>query len=418
MGIRVQHGAPLSAWGGIASGIGQGQANAQQNALAEERARFLLGFRENQRQFDVRTEMDAARLWNSQRNYNQQLAQQDLQQRRLLADRAAEREQSLIENQMRQQYALAEQQAQQDFQSALYGEKALTEQASDEIGRLRKMKFNPEGQRLFTDMASKLRQIQGRKDIRPGVRNQFIGQWFDELERLGLDSYEEHEPTVEEQFYKSIQPLQGQVVEPGQPLPPGKYRQITGVRNGVPTWDEFEVSSPEAPVTNAEKWKRDAVEVSPGVFAVPDSDGGWKVEDLRESSSPQRVDVNDPGSAAFKMKLYNEALSNLRANYSADARDNKGAFNPKPADIQAEMARMQEAMGVGAEQEAQAPQQPVSPSPYSPGANILQQNMPEASQVRIPRSPDEIRLYSPGTVFHWNGQTARIESDGSVTVLG
>jgi hypothetical protein len=36
--------------------------------------------------------------------------------------------------------------------------------------------------------------------------------------------------------------------------------------------------------------------------------------------------------------------------------------------------------------------------------------------VLEPKSPEEIRTYKPGAVFRWNGQTARLEADGTVTV--
>ena len=245
MAINVRHDQGPASLAGIATAVGQGQAATRNAALDEERSRFLLGLRENQRQFDVNTALRVRAEDMSQRRYNADLAMQDGRQQAIAANAAMNRQAQLAKQQMQEEYDLYSQQQEQQFEWAAQAAKPLDEQVTDTLKSVQQMKLNPEGQRIRNEKMGRLREVQGlRGQVRPDVYNQLLAQAMDDFEQASLDAYVEQEPSAAEKVYNGLVPLQGQTIVPGQPLPPGKYRSLKGTRNGVDTWETIDIPEP------------------------------------------------------------------------------------------------------------------------------------------------------------------------------
>lgn len=247
MPIVVNHGDPtLQAQ--MAVQAGQGQHNKEQERFQLQRDATLRDFQERQRQFNVNTQMA-----------QEQMAMRDLEGRRAnearqieAAQQSAALEQQFANQQLNREYDLLgrqagfqQQMAVQQNQWAAQSAQFLDEQIGEQMKGLRKMELDPEGQRIFNELAGKHSVVKGQRgQLMPQQYAQLQQALMDDLQAAGLEQYEIKEPTAEEMFRKSLTRVDGMpVAAPGQPLFPGTYMQ-SGMRNGVPTFEKFTVPDP------------------------------------------------------------------------------------------------------------------------------------------------------------------------------
>lgn len=271
MSIVVQHSTPPPA--GLAAAVGQSLSGSKQAAQDEERLRFLLGARERRREVDINAALRLRGQDIEQQQYQQNLARQNAAQQSLLANQEANRQAQLYSQQMREEYDMAQQQQEQMFQYAVDSAKSVDEQVQDTVKASQQMKLNPEGQRILNEMMGKLRDIREYQGgTRPGVYSSLLNQWLDKYNSIGIDAYEVQEPSAAEKVYNNLVPLQGQQIQPGQPLPPGTYRSLKGVRNGVESWETITIPEPVSP-TFAQDVKKNTSPAPDGGFFMRQPDG-------------------------------------------------------------------------------------------------------------------------------------------------
>lgn len=249
MPIVVDHssGLPLAAQFGAS--IGQASAIGQQQEADDQRTRFLLGMvqnqnqlQEQQRQFNVSTSLHAAEDAAQQYRYGQQLVQQQYAQQAQLASQEMARQEDYARRMMHEQALGARQLQQQQFQNAYRGALSQEQQLNQAVKDAQKMKLTPEGQRVLGDWIGKVRKLQAARDsINPAPYQQLMGKAMSEYADLGLQDYQQQQPTPDQMAYQSLWGAEGQKIVPGQPLAPGKYWRLKGMRNGVPTWEDFDV---------------------------------------------------------------------------------------------------------------------------------------------------------------------------------
>lgn len=405
--ITVRHDQPgsVTALGGLATDIGQGQAATRNAAEDEQRARFLMQFRESQRQNDINAGLRINAQQIEQRQFNQGLAMQDARQRALLEQNAYDRQAQLEAVQMREEYDLFGQQQAQQAQYQQASAKSIDEQVFETQKAAQQMKLNPEGQRILNEMTGKLRAVrQMRGMARPEQYNGLLSQWLGDFEQSNLAAYEQREPTAHEKVYDSLVPLQGQQVVPGQPLPPGMYRSLKGTRNGADTWEMVTIPEPPSPTFAEDVAKNYAPAPDGGVFLrQPDGKVTHIPPTKPEKSTEKPVDTS---------KYLKEAAAQLRAEHQISQ---AGSESPSPfkMDLAAAKARAREIMQAEQELEAEL----AGATDLGDGDEPLLQGLPDLFNAERPQSIEEAAAIQPGKVFFWNGQYARMEDDGTVTVI-
>jgi hypothetical protein len=269
MAIRVRHEDLAGQMqGGLAVGGVVGASKGME--LTADISKFLAQMGQRDKEFGVNTQLRLDDQQRNDRRYYANLAQQDARQKSLLFENERRRQAEYGIRQMQGEQQLAEQEMEQQYDWFTQGAKSLDEQVVDQLKLANGMKLSPEGRRIKDEWAGKLRQVQSQRNtLRPEAYNSALGQAMAEFERLGLDAYEEYEPTASEKMYANIVPMQGQVVEPGKPLPPGLYHKVKGMRAGAEQYETITVPAPE-PATTAERWERDRVPLPWGGFAVFD----------------------------------------------------------------------------------------------------------------------------------------------------
>jgi hypothetical protein len=322
MGIRVRHEAPIAVSGQFAQQIGTNQGIGAAAAAEQARAEFLLGldlknraFEQDANQFAVNTALRVNEQDQQQQRWRTQLAVTDATQQRQAYDNEANRAARLAERQMAEEYGLLGQQQQEYGQWMQEQSKTLDQQVDDRLKEFRNLKLSPEGQRILNEYSGKRRQIQGEL-LRPEAKQQALGSLMADLESAGLDSYAEHVPTAAEEVYEGLVPLQGQQVVPGQPLPPGKYRSVKGVRNGVKQYETLDIP-PEETLTTADRFKRDMTPTPDGGFAVYNQETKkWDVH------APQAKAAEKPAApllpAADRDQFFKSIENSLKADWETD----------------------------------------------------------------------------------------------------
>lgn len=294
MSIVVQHSTPPPA--GLAAAVGQSLSGSKQAAQDEERLRFLLGARERRREVDINAALRLRGQDIEQQQYQQNLARQNAAQQSLLANQEANRQAQLYSQQMREEYDMAQQQQEQMFQYAVDSAKSVDEQVQDTVKASQQMKLNPEGQRILNEMMGKLRDIREYQGgTRPGVYSSLLNQWLDKYNSIGIDAYEVQEPSAAEKVYNNLVPLQGQQIQPGQPLPPGTYRSLKGVRNGVESWETITIPKEDASTT-VERFNRDKVTLPDGGGTLlwnPEKESWTHIAPKTPDKPPQAKPLND-----------------------------------------------------------------------------------------------------------------------------
>jgi hypothetical protein len=335
MGIRVRHEAPIALGAAVQQQIGTNQGIGAAAAAEQARAEFLLGldlknraFEQDANQFAVNTALRVNEQDQQQQRWRTQLAVTDATQQRQAYDNEANRAARLAERQMAEEYSLLGQQQQEYGQWMQEQSKTLDQQVDDRLKEFRKLKLSPEGQRILNEYSGKRRQIQGEL-LRPEAKQQALGALMADLESAGLDSYAEHVPTAAEEVYEGLVPLQGQTIVPGQPLPPGQYRSVKGVRNGVKQYETLDIPPVET-TTAAERLKRDMVPSPSGGYEL------WNPEKKTwEYRPPEKVEAAKP-EPHISQKDYATVrkgmTDELLARYNADLQEVMEDVEVKDAD--------------------------------------------------------------------------------------
>lgn len=232
MPFTVQYPADIALQGQMAQQAGQGALALDQQRLQLQQDAVNRDFAERQRQFDIRTQMDYEESARREQLAGQQMQNAAYGQQLDFQNQERNRQADLIARQMGYQQQSEMAAAEWAMQSAPETDKQIAEQ----MKQLRQMQFDPEGQRLFNELAGKQRIMMAQRGtLRPEQYAQLQSQFMEELSAAGLEQYEVKEPTAEEQFRKTLTRTDGiAVAPPGQPLHPGRYTYI-GMRNGVPT---------------------------------------------------------------------------------------------------------------------------------------------------------------------------------------
>jgi hypothetical protein len=198
MAIRVRHEDLASQMqGGLAVGGVVGASKGLE--LDTETTKFLLRMKQQDDQFNTQTQLrlDDQRL--SQQRHQAEIAARSAQGILQAKERQAAREAEFATRQMQNEYGLLEQQAGFGNEWAMQGVQSLDDQVKEQLKLANGMKLNPEGRRIKDEWAGKLRQVQSQRNIlRPDAYNAVLGQAMAEFEQLGLDAYEEREPSQEE----------------------------------------------------------------------------------------------------------------------------------------------------------------------------------------------------------------------------
>ena len=412
MPIEVRHDQGPASLGGIAAAIGQGQAATRNAALDEDRARFLLGLRENQKQFDVNTALRLRGQDIEQRQYNTNLAIQDSRQQQLNQNAELNRQAQLQSQAMREESDVYQQQQAQQFAYQAQAAKSLDEQVFETEKAAQQLKLNPEGQRILNEKIGSLRKVkEARALARPDVYANLLGQWMSDYEQANLSAYEVQEPTAQQKVYDGLVPLQGQQIVPGQPLPPGTYRSLKGTRNGVESWETLTIP-PADPATIAERVQRDSAPAPDGGIILwnPDKQAYTHIPPAKPEKAAEAKPVDTS-------KYLKEAASQLRAEHQISQ---AGSLSPTPfkMDLTAAKARARELMQAEKDLEAELATEaaPDELGGESAGEPLLK-GLPDLFNAKRPQTMEEVAAVQPGEVFFWNGQYAEMNDDGTVTVI-
>ena len=397
MSIVVQHSAPNGQLGALATAVGQGRSADRQASQDEERGRWLLGLRENQRQFDINTALRVQAQDLDYRQYNQSLARQDATQQAVIANQEANRQAQIASQQMREEYGLAQQQQEQMFQYAMQSTKTVDEQVYDAVESAQQMKLNPEGQRLLNESMGRLREIQQYKaTARPMAYASLLDQWLTDFQSTRLSAYNVHEPSAQEEAYSNLVPMGGQEVVPGQPLQPGDYLFPVSVRNGVKSWKQITVpNSQQSPF--AEDIAKNTSPAPDGGFFYKQPDG--KIQHI-PPAKPEKVTPQKPVDMGTYVK---EAIAAMRAEHSMlDTPEGgvKPAFKADPAKIK---RRAKELKDIEDELSAEVG-----------GGNIPTQSDEPPAEVS---SMEEAMQVPEGKTFIYNGQTFIVTGPGEAEPL-
>jgi hypothetical protein len=307
MAIRVRHEDLAGQMqGGLAVGGVVGASKGME--LTADISKFLAQMGQRDKEFGVNTQLRLDDRRREDQRYYSQLGQQEARQQSLLYDNERRRQAEYATRQMMGEQQLAQQQMEQQYDWFTQGAESLDKQVTEQLKIANKMKLSPEGQRIKNEWAGKLRQVQSQRNtLRPEAYNSALGQAMAEFEQLGLDAYEEHVPTAAEEVYEGLVPLQGQTIEPGKPLPPGTYRSVKGVRNGVKQYETLTIP-PEEPTTTAERWERDRVPLPWGGFAVFDPEAKKWQEFTPPTQKNEAEEPKEPIMAPRDMRETRKAV--------------------------------------------------------------------------------------------------------------
>jgi len=408
MGIEVRHDQGPASLAGIATAVGEGQAVTRNAAIDEDRARFMLGLREQQKQFDVNTALRLRAQDIEQQQYNSNLAMQDSRQQLLNQNAYLNRQAQLEALAMREESDIFQQQQAQQFEYATQTAKTLDEQVFDLEKSAQQLKLSPEGERIRNEKLAGLRAIRERSRLaRPDVRASLLNQWMNDYQQSNISAYEVQEPTAQEKVYNNLVPLQGQQMVPGQPLPPGTYRSLKGTRNGVDSWETITIPK-EDPATVAERVQRDSAPAPDGGIILwnPDKQAYTHIPPAKPEKATEAKPVDTS-------KYLKEAASQLRAEHQISQ---AGSESPKPFLLNMDDAKDRARKLMEAEKELEAELAGVT-GDVSSEPNSLLQGTPDLFSAARPQTMEEVMAVKPGEVFFWNGQYARMESDGTVTVI-
>lgn len=405
MAINVQHSAPIALQGQAAMATGTAVGQAQAAPQANEMTRFLLGMREQRRQFDINTALRINAQDIENRQYNQQLAMQDARQTQYNANAELNRQAQLASQQMREEYDLAAQQQYQYNQYQAQGARTLDEHIFDAEAGMQQMQLNPEGQRLRNELVGRLRRTRDfTRTLRPDARNSAMEQWYSDYSATNLGAYEVKEPTAQEKVFNGLVPLQGQQMVPGQPLPPGVYRSLKGTRNGVDSWETITIP-PVDTATTVERFERDRVPTPDGGFMLwnPDKQDWTHVAPTK----PEKVAPEKPVDAGKYLK---EAVNQLRTEHQLSQTGE--VTTPFKFSMDNAKARAKELMAAEKEllEESDGDESGFT-------EDSILHGQPDLLNAKHPQTAEEVLSYEPGDVFFWNGQYARLENDGTVTVI-
>jgi hypothetical protein len=383
----------------LAGALGTSQAGARDAQIADDHTKFLLGLRQREREFNLNTAMRLRGQDIEQRQWQTNLALQDSRQQQLAQANVFNKQVELEKAAMREQGDMFAQQQQQAFEWQQKAAMGIDEQVGERIKSMQQLNLNPEGKRILNEKIGKLRQIQANAgSVRPGVHQQFLGQWMSDLDQSNIDAYVVNEPTAQEKVFQNLVPLQGQQMVPGQPLPPGTYRSLKGTRNGVDSWETITIPKEDA-ATVAERFQRDSVPTPDGGVAI------WNPEKQDWKHIPPKTKTGTTEKPVDPSKYVKEAIAQLRADHAVSQADkdpaDKTEFNPgKEAiktkakeimDLERELEAEMAAATGGDEQAAQPPVQVSS--------------MADAAQVPI------------GRTFIFNGQRFRVTGPGQAEPL-
>lgn len=403
MSIVVQHSTPPPA--GLAAAVGQSLSGSKQAAQDEDRLRFLLGARERRREVDINAALRLRGQDIEQQQYQQNLARQNAAQQSLLANQEANRQAQLYSQQMREEYDMAQQQQEQMFQYAVDSAKSVDEQVQDTVKASQQMKLNPEGQRILNEMMGKLRDIRETQGgTRPGVYSSLLNQWLDKYNSIGIDAYEVQEPSAAEKVYNNLVPLQGQQIQPGQPLPPGTYRSLKGVRNGVESWETITIPEPVSP-TFAQDVVKNRAPAPDGGFFFRQPDGKVEYIPPPKPEKPAAVKQEDFG------KYIKEAKQMMIDEYNLLPEPTEKDAPPKPKFKLNKEELKRRAL------ELKAIEDEIKAEIGGEDGKPLLRGIPDLFNAKRPQTMEEVAAVRPGEVFYWNGQYARMEDDGTVTVI-
>lgn len=407
MSTVVRHDQGPASLSGIATAIGQGQAATRNAALDEDRARWMMGLRQQDKQFDVNTALRLRAQDIEQQQYNDNLAMQDSRQQLLNQNAHLNRQAQLEALAMREESDIYQQQQAQQFEYATQAAKSLDEQVFDLEKSAQQLKLSPEGERIRNEKLAGLRAIRERSRLaRPDVRASLLNQWMNDYQQSNISAYEVQEPTAQEKVYNNLVPLQGQQMIPGQPLPPGTYRSLKGTRNGVDSWETITIPK-EDPATVAERVQRDSAPAPDGGIILwnPDKQAYTHIPPAKPEKAEKPADMG---------KYIKDALSLMTSEYQLQPEPENGkkpAFKADPAEIKRRALELKRL-----EDEIKAELAGVT-GDVSSEPNSLLQGMPDLFSAARPQTMEEVMAVKPGEVFFWNGQYARMESDGTVTVI-
>lgn len=399
MSIVVRHDSPAPA--GLAAAVGQSLSGSKQAAQDEERLRFLLGARERRREVDINAALRLRGQDIEQQQYQQNLARQNAAQQSLLANQEANRQAQLYSQQMREEYDMAQQQQEQMFQYAVDSAKSVDEQVQDTVKASQQMKLNPEGQRILNEMMGKLRDIREYQGgTRPGVYSSLLNQWLDKYNSIGIDAYEVQEPSAAEKVYNNLVPLQGQQIQPGQPLPPGTYRSLKGVRNGVESWETITIPEPVSP-TFAQDVEKNTSPAPDGGFFMRQPDGKFVHVPPPKPEKPAAVKQEDFGKYIKEAKQmmideYN-LIPDPETGQKPEFKLDKAELKRRALELKSIEDEIKAELGGEVESGEYSPAQESTPVEVS--------SMEEAMQVPV------------GKTFTYNGQTFIVTGPGEAEPL-
>lgn len=188
---------------------------ARQQAISQfnqEQALRTAQFGEGQHQFDVEA---AQRQYASDQQAHNQDQQAAIQQAHLEATLANDQAQRQAEMQRAQlTYDAATQDTQANVAARLQGQQqqyaqsapqALEQQINAELAGARKMKFDPEGQRVFNQLQGEQSQIRAMKgQLRPDEYSAMQEKWSQKWSDSGLDGHEVKPPTIQDLLAQNV----------------------------------------------------------------------------------------------------------------------------------------------------------------------------------------------------------------------
>lgn len=381
MAINVAWNTPATLVGQLGQRTGAGQLRAEQQLRDLENERFLLGLQEQQRQFDTRAAIGVAEADARRRQQDQALAAQTYGQQQQLAAQMFDRDQTRQAALANQEMQLESQAAAREYDYAGDSIEGMEKAAQEYLSRFRNANLTPEGKRKYHEASSSLAAIMGGRgvSIRDGEPYAgTLGQWLRKAPSLGLEEMVEDEPTP-----GKIYTVGGQPIEDGDSAPWGYYKEATGMRNGVPTYDQF-FKPPQTPDEVADWEARQPVR--PGYKPVWKANGEteWLAEPKPETpkADPNEITLDT------RLKARRDAFAELDAIARAEAASGGTYTRPDDKAIKARMADI-----LGEDNPAQAAAKRAG---YT-GDISAEPPVPVAG-------PDEAAMLPVGSVFSVNGK--------------
>lgn len=232
MTIKIQHQPNANVVAPVAYQAGQGMFQQKQAARVDDRNRLQLQADMQQQAQQANIAMDMARmeaqrqaqerslfanLWfdnnRNQQQLQQQAAERDFTREKMVNDYAFRDDASAQAFERQKQLEKMQFDERQSMQDSAWqqGSVGVTEKQVQSItAEMAKQQQNltPEGQRLYGDLAGKLRAVeQQRAQVRPAQYNALLSQWQAEFEQSGVRNHIQEPPTVEESWSQNAYPL-------------------------------------------------------------------------------------------------------------------------------------------------------------------------------------------------------------------